>query len=396
MKKILNKKLIWDILLGMALIIYSFTFNTYYYIHIKWIGLIVAILAFSGIIIYKNVKVDIKFLLLFEAFLLVAVHNSKTDIYYDVAFAWMLPLTYLIGKICVGDGKKYVDKRINIFYFILAIGMMTGGFLDLIYGYQIGFFDTEYMINIWSKGQYVRTTHEYCYILMIAAFYYGIIVLKSGRKAALLLLLADIVIVFEMIRHEGRYSLFYIILQIPLLLIIKIISNKDKQVVIRTLIKVGAIFLLFVVLAITIYNYNIFGITEWYKHSFLSGSGGIIHNVRFLSMAKIIKSLPSYPFGGYDEVTELGSHNMWLKYGNKYGVVVLGLLLIYKLLTIKDMIVLATRRDRGYIKYLLVSTFVYINIYYSMEPNAASAREYYLVGLFINGLISGKIESENK
>ena len=395
MQKIRNKN-IWDLILAIALIIYGFTFNLYYYTHIKWIGVIVALLAFSGIIIYKNIKVDIKFLLLFEVFLLVAIHNSKTGIFYDVSFAWILPLAYIIGKICVGENKVDLDNRIRKFYFILAICMMIGGFLDLVYCYNIDFFDTEYIINIWSKYKYVRTTHEYCYILMISAFFYGTLGLKSGRKN-LLLLLIDIFIVIMMVRHEGRYSLCFLILQIPVLLVIKKINdNEDKQIIFKFIIKSCLFFLSCIVIGYIIFRFNILGIADLYKHSYFMGSGGMIHNVRISNMQKIIQSIPSYPLGGYDEVTRLGSHNMWLKYGSNYGVIVLGLLMIYKLLTVKDAIVLALRKERGYVKYLLLSSFLCINLYYTLEPNAASAREYYIVGLFINGLISGKIESSNE
>ena len=49
----------------------------------------------------------------------------------------------------------------------------------------------------------------------------------------------------------------------------------------------------------------------------------------------------------------------------------------------------------GIVKYVLIPIFVNLNIYYMLEPNAAYAKEYWMAGLLVSGLIAG-VNDNNK
>ena len=85
---------------------------------------------------------------------------------------------------------------------------------------------------------------------------------------------------------------------------------------------------------------------------------------------------------------------MLLEYGRVVGIATWGLMTIFRLLIIKDAFVLAIKRGDAYwIKYLLIPAFLSINLYYSMEPNGYAHRQLWMIGLFISGIIRGRLES---
>ena len=68
-----------------------------------------------------------------------------------------------------------------------------------------------------------------------------------------------------------------------------------------------------------------------------------------------------------------------------------------KILIIKDMLRLAfSKEENSWIKYLLVPSFIALNLYYSMEPNGYAHRYFWLVGLLISGMIRGWLEGGSK
>lgn len=215
---------------------------------------------------------------------------------------------------------------------------------------------------------------------------------ERKKYIAWLVVITDIFIVFEMIHHEGRYSLLYTFLQMPICLFFYLLNN--HEIVSGTLIKKLKIsgLVLIVLVAIISFGYivNIFNIQSIYENSYLNGGGGVLKNERFDFLKKVISAMPNYPLGGYDVASPEGSHNMWLEYGNTYGVFVLGFLLIYKVLTIVDILILTLNKEIEKVKYLLLSTFIYINIYYSLEPNGFAHREFLVFGLFLCGMIGYK------
>lgn len=108
---------IWKNILLSFLFTFCLVYDSIHYTQINKLGFLMAIIAFSGLVVYKSMELDVQFLLLFEAFLLVGFHNSRNWVDYEIGYTWILPLAYLLGKIVVGNEKKSEFKYL---YFIFC------------------------------------------------------------------------------------------------------------------------------------------------------------------------------------------------------------------------------------------------------------------------------------
>ena len=97
-----------------------------------------------------------------------------------------------------------------------------------------------------------------------------------------------------------------------------------------------------------------------------------------------------YPLEDYDIYGLQRPHSMLLEYGRVFDIAVWGLLVLFRLYTIKEAFVLALRKNEySWIKYLLIPAFAALNLYYSMEPNGYDHRHLWMIGLFLSGMIKG-------
>lgn len=391
---LLNKEYlynIWRVFVTAWLFTFSLTYSSFYYTQIWGLGLVLLFMTAIGMVLKGHVDFDIKILFIAEAFILVGFHNSRNWVDFEVPYAWILVMPYLLGKMSIGNDEKNANKNFYINYFVMAAGMTISGLVDVIYGAVNGLYSTEFLYSIWTKESYVRTTHEYNYVFMISALLFFLISAKKIKEFYLLVIF-DLIIVVDMVYHEGRYSLLYTILQIMFFLcIIAYWGWKKNEKVKTTIILIGCTLIIGAILLVVMFELNLFGIQDLYDSSYLIGGGGILHNERFEFLVDVIKAMPEHVLGGYDVASPEGSHNMWLEYGDKYGVVVLALLLIFKLLTIKDAVCVAVY-EKTNIKYLVLSAFIYLHLYYTLEPNGFAKREFLIFGLFFWGMIRGKIE----
>ena len=65
------------------------------------------------------------------------------------------------------------------------------------------------------------------------------------------------------------------------------------------------------------------------------------------------------------------------------------------LLTVDAVRLVFRRNDYYWIKYFLLPAFAAVNMYYSMEPNGFTHRYFWMVGLFISGMIRGWLDLKN-
>lgn len=359
-------------------------------------GAFMAVLVIAEIIRQKYLPVDLPMLFLVEAMLCIALidFHRDTQYMYKLQWAWVLPLGYLLGKAVVGAAKD-CDKRCLSAYACLAAGMFLQGIVDYAYGFK-QMAEWGYLSSAWAQfwtGEYeVRIAYEFELNLTISLIGVAIYIYKKNKALSIFLLFANIFIQLCAYLTNGRQTVIYMGLSLVIVAALNLYDKRlelgsfEKRLYTLLAIMIAAV----AVVAIAFYKFHFWGLIEIDEESKWLRDGGIIHNIRFEADAEILQLLRDNPLGGFYG-TILGggqSHNMWTEYAREWGIVPFVLLVIFSCLTVVDALRLAfSRKVNLLVKYTLFSSFVCINLYYFMEPNAHAHRNFWLFGLFISGMI---------
>lgn len=385
-----NLQEIWITVIEAFIFIYSAFFTKLTYLDLNMLGILMVVLTLAGMIIEGKTRFDLGLLFLFQAMFVCCILDDYAGNSYEVTYGWILVSAYIIGKIAIGNDKNRINLRFVKAYFCMAVGLLFTGIVDLIYNYRIGYFDTEWIYSIWSKETVGRTVYDLYGFLMVTSVAYLILCLKKHIVLVLIALIPTCYYLFEMIRYEGRYCLFALILIIPMTLLIIAYSKWDNWSgkVRENILKMFVICMFVLLILGTMYKTNLFGLKDAYKNSYLSGSGGILHNERFEYAWEAIKNIPTNIHGGYGSGLPFGAHNAWLEFGSSYGVIVLVLLVIFKIIgAISCFRIFINKNVEMKIKCLLVPSFILLNIYYSMEPIGFRRRLYFVFILLMFGMV---------
>lgn len=387
-KKIFTERIWFCILVGL-IFIYGIIFPGVTYLNVDYVALVLVIITLFGAVIEKKMEFDIALLFLFQAMFICSLKDDMAGNKYDVCYGWILVSAYIIGKMAIGNLQENVVKKTIVAYFSLALGLFITGILDIIYNISIGYFDTEWIISIWSNETVGRTVYELYGILMVTAIPYFIIQIRNQKKIAILGLVFALIYVFLMVRNEGRYCLFILLLLAPLMFCVYVydkwnfLSLKSKNLVKG----IVSCFIITLIVIALLFKFNICGLKDLYKESYLSGGGGILHNIRFELAKEALKRMPHHLQGGYGNGLKFNAHNTWLEFGDKYGVIVFILLECFRIIIIVDAMKVFLKREYGTIRYLLIPSFCFINIYYSMEPIGFRRRLYFAILLIMFGIV---------
>lgn len=352
----------------------------------------------------RYVPMDLAILFLFQGLLICAIidfHTNEQYMYW-LHWAWVLPLGYLLGKV-VALGQDSA-KKIVLAFGCLAAGMFCQGVLDFSYDYvQNGYWATEKWMQFWIHTEYQpRTTFELEWLFTTSLTFYALyyMVKVNSRKLWIYLVLAcQVIIQFFCFKTEGRTNAAYLIIVVAfgILLYTYDCYKEKKKKELHFLIGLVTVAAVAVLVFMIAFKLNVGGLYDKYENSYLSGSGGIIKNVRFRAIAEAIVLLSQNHLGGFTGTVLKGgrSHNMWLEYARQYGLVPFASLYAFKLVTVIYAIRLIIHRHVGKkIRYILLPAFVCVNLYYTMEPNGHAYRNFWLFGLFLCGIISGILRKE--
>ncbi|SDB38979.1 hypothetical protein SAMN02910298_01923 [Pseudobutyrivibrio sp. YE44] len=385
----------WFIVLMASVFTFSFVLTAITYEQWFATGMVMAIVLVAGVAITGHIEFDLKLLFLFEAFLLVAVKDNINYAKYDVAFAWILVIPYLLGKLVVGK-KEGSDKRLFYAYNVLGFAMAFLCLGDILYTHIRGSMWITLFYRFWNDENYSRSSAEMFFTLVQGALAYAFLYRQKKKAYFALISLLNITIFGLMIYHEGRFSLVAVFAGIIIVVAMYYIDNFSHEKM-KQLLKIVGVISAMAVLVILLVKINLFGLGDIYNNSFLSRDGGLLKNVRIASTLTILSNLKNYPLGGYNELSEIGSHDMWLDYGNHYGLPVLACLVCYLLLTFIDAARLCFIKEKDFgIKYLLIPGFILLNLNYIIEGAAFSIRLYLCYGLFLAGMIRAKLEQEKQ
>ncbi|MBE5918593.1 MAG: hypothetical protein E7272_02005 [Pseudobutyrivibrio ruminis] len=391
--KEINIGKIWFYILIVLIFMYGIIFPGVTYLQIDYLALGFVVISIVGAFIEKKMKFDVALLFLFQAMFVCSLKDDMWGNRYEVCYGWILVSAYIIGKLSIGNLKGKDDKRVVISYFALASGLLVTGIVDIIYNIAIGYFSTEWIVSIWTNETIGRTVYDLYGILMVSAIPYFVLQVIHKKRIAILGIIIAISYVVLMVRNEGRYCLFILLLLAPMMFCLYVYDRWDKfgennkKIIKMTFLS----FVLFVIILGVSFKFNILGLKAIYKSSYLS-SGGILHNVRFKLAKEALQKMPYYLQGGYGEGLEFNAHNSWLEFGDKYGVIVFILLECFRLIVIYDALKFFIKRNNGAIRYLLLPAFIFINIYFSMEPIGFRRRLYFVIPMILFGIMKRECE----
>ena len=363
-----------------------------FYVDYNWAFVVVAVIIlfyairehFEG----RKLPFDMTFLVLAQTMILVAVIDYHNEQYSTLAYAWILPASYLVGKMAVGFDKMEADRRIEMVVYVFMVGLFILSMLDF-----------------WNLGKYA-----FCWTESWPGFFTGEDQNRCGMAMALFLVNTSIVYIWM---KRNNNPIWYCIVELMLVLslcwsfkvesrtitllpfltiaLVAMISLYDKRKRISNIVWItcGVFFLFTILLIYIVYSFNLGDIKTAYRES--SWGAGIFENDRFKMDIAGFKLMLQNPYGRLEPpANPLDSpHNTFLQYGRVYGMAIFVLVEVFRLLTIKDAVVMTVDNSASKIKYLLIPAFICINMNFSLDPNGYIQRDLYMFILFISGLISG-------
>lgn len=301
--------------------------------------------------------------------------------------AYFVAKDYVLGA--HGGGKKEAESLFIVF----SLGLFLQGFVNHIY--RLIFWKesvkSELFCTLWTDYDLPRTQHAIFFLFSSSLIFYGAYMLYNRyKKGAFFFSIALSGLLLEYIT-EGRILLFSFIITlggIVLLFVFRSMKNKKSR---KKFIAFLSGFIICFTSIFIIGGQYLFNI---YRNSYLSGSGGIIHNVRFNYMITTIKMVPRYPLGFNEETLYCGSrhsvyaHNLLLDVIKQYGVFSFLLLCTLMVLVVKDALkmYMSNKIDIEE-KLILLVSFIFVNIYFFIEVGQVA----FVQGVVLFGIIRGRV-----
>ena len=382
---------------------YKYNHNTDSFVDINWVAGAGLILSAYFLIRKKRIDMDPAILFLLQVAVLIAIVDYNNGEFIKVCYAWFVPIAYICGKLAITyddkiisntidieKDKRAVEKRTLLIVAALVIGMFLISFSDFWPNWKSGWaFGTENWSSAWAENTTARTTFGLGFVPTISICFIIFFIYKKHIFLSLVILVSNIVVQYISYKTEGRTFM----MMLPLAGMVmgcmalydnwKTIDKRKKTLIIL-------VPCLLIVFGIIAFYANAFGIHDRYDNSFMSAGGGFLRNERIRLNVNAIKNIIAYPTDNIHTRYGLHTgHNISITFGAAYDVTIMILVVLVRLFYTIEAFKMAFNKNIGFIKYILIPIFVNLNIYYSLEPNAAWAREYWMAGLLISGMIAG-------
>lgn len=369
------------------------------YVDYNWIFVVAAVISMYYLFCAKSIKFDFALFFLCQGLALVAILDYHRELYDSVNYAWILPIAYISGKLAAGADRQNINNRVATMFWVLAFGLFCVSATDMYNNFrQIPIRGLE--VNAWSSFwlNYIsesRCTYEMGFVLVTSSLGYSIYKGREKKLNQIIIILLNIAIQICCTIVTGRANRLLLPITFFTFTILYLYDNWDalsrKQI--KTIVVIVVVMICILLGGLIAFVNNWFGLYTAYLDSSWAGSGGTFTNVRFTLDYNGFMAMLKYPLEDYYTLGLERPHSMLLDYGRAYDLTIYVLLVIYRLITIKDAIILAfIKNERSYIKYLLIPGFLAINLEYSMEPNGFQYRHIWMAGLLISGLIRAWLE----
>ena len=145
-----------------------------------------------------------------------------------------------------------------------------------------------------------------------------------------------------------------------------------------------------------VWFFNLGDCQSYLKNSFWSRDGGIFNNIRFHAQFSAIEQLFDYPLGGRKMSLPENMyfvHNVWLDMANASGIYSFLCILVYTIYTLVDVVKLVlNKRIADETKYLLVSAYFSLWLYYMVETALDAHLMLWAVWMLVCGIIQGNVK----
>ncbi|WP_033152046.1 hypothetical protein [Pseudobutyrivibrio ruminis] len=401
-EKIFNEKN--DIILYYIMVGFVFIYGAmYYYIgqntNMNMLMFVLAFYVVYGVFNRGKIEFDIRFLLLFALYYFGASRDLGF-VDYDLKYKTVIPvLVYAFGKEIVGNKKTESDKRIFISMLALAFGMYVQAMLDFSVNLQLEELQTENWNRFWSGTEQARTLFDFEFIFVTSMAFAAIMFWKRYKVLFSIVILLNVVLQIIDVMVEGRFNLFFLMIDICALALVFIFDRWSElsQKIRKTIIGVALGLVAFVAAFFVAFKINLFGLHDMYSNSYLSGSGGIFHNIRFQIFRAAWSEMMKNPDTGY----ALGvfgtafntSHNTYMEFGKEFGLTAFFYIAVYELFVLKDAAMLALNKNKNdLIKYILIASTINCFIYFFMEPSGNRYFFVFMITFFVHGMQRRKCE----
>ncbi len=375
-----------------------------YYVDFRWVfwaGAIISVyyLIRDYSIPKRNYPFDFSLAIFLQSMIFTGVIAYINSDFPTIPYTWILPIAYIVGKLCVGVDKQKANQRIEIVIYILMFALFITALLDFysayIYSKEVGFFPTEVWPGFWTNEEQNRCAMSLGILLVDTSLCFAI----HRRKESPLMF--KIVIVINIIgqlwawKVESRTDTLLLLLSIIIYVVMLCIDNREKvfyqnrkkffYFIIGLLIGIVTLILAFI--------NNWFGLKTFYYES--QWGYRLVHNVRIEMLKKGFAVMLQTPFGKLEPPDDPLSraHDSFMEYGRIYGITVLLGIEISRFIALKNALLLTINRNKySWIKHLLVPAFISLNLYYSSDPNGYAQRYLWMIGLLVAGMMRGWLD----
>ena len=350
--------------------------------------------------------IDMPTMILVLAYFLMGIYEhmfweGQADTYNYIPYTWLVPTTYILGKLCVGDDKSRLGRRVFAILSTMATGMYIQGLLNYYAYYKYSeYVDYQHPGGIWrsfwdAAVDGTRNNWNNGFLVVLASLVFAFTLRKKNKKFFIASVFAIVFCMLLNIKFSGRTvpAIFVVITFIMTVLYLvincRLISKKHWTIIASVAVAcVAAVGIVYIM-----YLKNIAGVGDFFSAYYFTRDGGVIKNVR-LDMWKwgIIYAF-TLQKGGWvqSDVSGLAtSHNTWIEFARYYDIIVFLLMVMFVVMTLVGGIRILAKHGTAYKVLFWAEAVELIMFIYAMEePAYIQNRDLLLFFYFICGMVGG-------
>lgn len=357
------------------------------------IGLLIDFI-FLNIVLKKNI-LDIAVIFLLVG---MAIHCRIYEEAIDRLTGMMIPvLFYCIGKgMILLKGKITVRQKNRQMVLAMAAGLFINSLLNIVMYYKEYTGGPRRWKEFWTQMDIPATQHVFWQLLIAGLFFYALYYIGKYKIFNAILAAGSVYSVWFSLKSGSRLLVMVFLLVLLINCALYIYLNKEKCLTgknIKIFLGVSAAIL---IVLLGVWFFNLGDCQSYLKNSFWSRDGGIFNNIRFHAQFSAIEQLFDYPLGGRKMSLPENMyfvHNVWLDMANVSGIYSFLCILVYTIYTLVDVVKLVlNKRIADETKYLLVSAYFSLWLYYMVETALDAHLMLWAVWMLVCGIIRGNVK----
>lgn len=345
----------------------------------------------------RKMLVDIREILLFVALLSyrIILHDSLKNL---LIFVTIPLLSYEFAKLHLIASNNTL-KRVEEMVLSIAIGMYINFFIGFCFAdYSEGQVYMREWYTFLSKLYLPSTQHVIWCIPICATFFFLIKKTINGNRRYILLLIIVVYANIELYITNTRFLFLDTVLATFIGLVVSYLYKYKFSLkkIVRGFFSISIIIVTIVFISKIDIVHRMYDKSQ--LHYMMSRDGGILNNVRFRAQRDALLQIFEYPMGNNNLLAGClrCPHNVWVCLAYETGIIPFVIMVIFSTICLIDIIRLffleKTEED---LIIVIVPLYVAINVYYMLEPALEASVMYWMIGTFINGLVTAILVSKN-